>query len=264
VTTSGSGEKMIYSVRSRKNEHYEWASVFQLLFSEIHLFNFIGTSLKDILLVSKAFRWVITSNVRTLTFLDGIPLHVLQSIYTRHKMTHSSLSVLTFSRCSVLTDALLQDILSSFSVDITFIRECHSLSMRPPGAEILYKLPLQISQPVIYVPGCWKLFSPDPSLSPRSVLEVQLCALEYFEVDYDAAIKFNSFVADHRVTNIWSFFENNGLLPVDLFAVMIDEEINVEDDEVTVTAYINFRRVSFDFKLNVHTKCWEMIDPFFG
>ena len=254
---------MIYSVRSRKNEQYEWASVFQLMFSQIQLFTYIGTSLKDMLLVSKAFRWVITSNVRTLTFLEGIPLHVLQSIYTRHKMTHSSLSALTFSRCSVLTDTLLQDILSAFSVDITCIRECHSLSIRPPGAEILFKLPLQISQPVIYVPGCWKLFSPDPSLCPRSVLEIQLCALEIFEVDYNASIKFNSFVADHQVTNIWSFLENNGLLPVISHNIILDDELYVEDDdEVTVTAEINTTKVSFDFKKNQQTQCWENIDPF--
>jgi hypothetical protein len=95
------------------------------------------------------------------------------------------------------------------------------------------------------------------------VLEVQLCALEDFEVDYDAAIKFNSFVADHRVTNIWSFLENNGLLPVISHNIILDDELYVEDDdEVTVTAEINTRKVSFDFKKNQQTQCWENIDPF--
>ena len=254
---------MIYSAQSRKTEQYDWAYVFQLLFSQIKLFTLIGTSLKDILLVSKAFRRVITSNVRTLTFLEGIPLHVLQSIYTRHKMTHSSLSVLTFRRCSVLTDSLLQDILAAFYVDITMICECHSLSIRPPGAEILYKLPLQISQSVIYVPGCWKLFSPDPSLCPRSVLEIQLCALHHYGEDPAAIIKFCSFIREVNVTDISSFFENNGLLPVISHNIILDDELYVEDDdEVTVTAEINTKKVSFDFKKNQQTQCWENIDPF--
>ena len=246
------------------NKQKEWSLLLKILFNRIHLFFPKSTSLQDMMLVSKEFRQIIEPNVKMLTFISGIPAEMLQRIYTKHKMVNLKLNLLDFDRCSSLTDDILQDILSSFSLDVVCIRECHSLTTRPPGAEILRKPEKFGNRPYIFAPGCWRIFFPHPSLCPKSVLEIRLCALEMFGIVHNAAIKFNSFVADHRVTNVWSFFENNGLLPVGLFTVMIDDEISVEDDEVTVTAYINFRRVSFDFKLNVHTKCWEMIDPFFG
>ena len=254
---------MIYSMRCMTNKQKEWSLLFKILFTQIHQFLPRSTSLQDMMLVSKEFRQIITPSVNVLTFLREIPSEMLQRIYTRHKTVNLKLIFLDFQSCSSLTDDMLQDILSSFSLEFVCIRECHSLTTRPPGAEILM-IPEKLgSHPYIFVPGCWKMFFPHPSLYPHSVLEIQLCALETFEVDYNAAIKFNSFVAHHQVTNVWFFLENNGLLPVSQHTVMTNDELYEEnDDEVTVTAYINLKKVSFDFKHNVHTKCWEMIDPF--
>ena len=107
------------------------------------------------------------------------------------------------------------------------------------------------------------MFSPHPSLCPQSVLGIQLCALKQFEVDPNASIKFTIFVADKHVSIVWSFLVNNFILPVISHCIIFDDELYEEDDrDVTVTAVINTKKVSFDFKNNMHTWCWEIINPF--